>query len=105
MDEERNPSPEIPAGMVEMFSHIKMIKAGLYGDPDIPGFEGDIPEIKGHLCRINDRLTKGDIELAKHDASIKVLKDRWKWAKWLIGGAAGGGLTGIGALLKQIFGS
>ena len=60
--------------------------------------------IHAHLERINGRLSDGDDKLEEHSGDIKMLKDRWKWAKWLVGGGAAGGTTGVGAFIKSIFG-
>ena len=60
--------------------------------------------VQSHLDKINGRLNDGDEQLADHNASIKVLKDRWKWVKWALPVGGAGGATGLGALLKSIFG-
>ena len=86
-------------------SNVMVMRTQLYSNPDMPGAVGDIPEIKTHLCRINGRLTDGDRKLSAHAGDIKMLKDRWKWAKWIASGSAGvGGLSGLGVLIKKLIG-
>lgn len=92
---------ELLNAIKEVGYQVDKLDTKLYGEN---GFEGDIPEIKKHIQRIDGRLEKGDDMLYEHDTCIKVLKDRWKWLKWMIPVGAGGGVTGLGALMKNLFG-
>lgn len=60
--------------------------------------------VQDHLAKINNRLEKGEDRIDGLEANVKVLCDRWKWLKWAAGTGLGGGLAGIGAWFKSLFG-
>lgn len=61
------------------------------------GFEGDIPEIKNTIAKHSDVLQR-------HEKDIRLQDERWKGLKWIVGLAIASGATGIGAMIKSMFG-
>ncbi len=82
----------------EIISLIKILSAKLYGDN---GFNGDIPEIKEHLEKINGHLDDHSKRLVVAETQIKE-RTISKVSKKAIAGYSGGGLLVLAITILQI---
>jgi len=77
---------------------VHIVRAGLYGNKSLPGMEGDIPEIKTHLVKLNGRVDKIKDNTDINTAAIQMLNERWKWLRVIVAVALGAVITTIGWL-------
>ncbi len=78
----------------DVLTEIRLLNTKLYGDAQ---FEGDIPEIKGHLKNLNSHLE----DHSKRITITETLqKERHKPSKKIIGGYISGAIAVVVALWK-----
>lgn len=92
---------ELSAQIALLSSRVEMLSNNLYGSN---GHEGDIITIR-RLALKSDALTDFHAnKLGDHAIRLALQEERWKTVRWLLWGSFGGGLTGVGALVKTLLG-